>query len=178
MHCGQHKQCGTLVDSNDWSRYHTCKQSMTTKSLAAPMTVSDTSAEEGDGHRRTELDSHANMPVVGQHAYILAELGKYVDVNPFTPHYKALRAPIADAVVQYDSPYDGKTYILVLQNAIHDPSMTNNMLLLFMMREAGIVVRDMAKIHVETLTVEDHSITFVETGFRIPLSLWGYSPIS
>ena len=33
--------------------------------LAAAMTVSDASAEEGDGHPRTELDSHANMPAVG-----------------------------------------------------------------------------------------------------------------
>ena len=54
--------------------------------LAAVITVSDASAEEGHGHLRTELDSHANMPVAGQHAYILAESGKYVDVNPFTPH--------------------------------------------------------------------------------------------
>ena len=149
--------------------------------LVAVMTVSDTSAEEGDGHPRTELDSHANMLVVGQHAYILAELGTYVGVSPFTPHYKALRAPIVDAAVQYDSPYDGKTYILVLQNTIHVPLMTNNLLLPFMMREAGIVVRDMAKIHVEAPTVEDHSTTFMENGFRIPLSLWGvfsYFPTS
>ena len=40
-----------------------------------------------------------------------------------------------------------------------------------MMREAGIFVRDMAKIHVETPTVEEHSITFLEPGLRIPLSL-------
>ena len=33
--------------------------------LAAAMTVCDMSVEEGDGHPRTELDSHANMPVVG-----------------------------------------------------------------------------------------------------------------
>ena len=33
--------------------------------LEAAMTVSDTSAEEGDGQPRTELDSHVNMPVVG-----------------------------------------------------------------------------------------------------------------
>ena len=110
------------------------------------------------------------MCVVGQHVHILAESGKYVDVNPFTPQYKA---PIVDAAVQYDSPYDGKTYILVLWNAIHVPSMTNNLLLL---REAGIVVRDMAKIHAETPTVDDHSITFVDTGFRIPLSLSAVFP--
>ena len=30
-----------------------------------------------------ELDSHANMPVVGKHAYIIAETGKKVDVSPF-----------------------------------------------------------------------------------------------
>ena len=84
-----------------------------------------------------------------------------------------LRALIVDAAVQYDSPYDGKMYILVLWNAIHAPSMTNNLLPLFMMREAGIDVRDMAKTHAESPTVEDHSITFVETSFRIPLSLWG-----
>ena len=66
MHCGQHKQCRTLVDFNSWSRYHTRKQSMKIfDTLAAAMTVSDASAEEGDGHLRTELDSHANMPVVG-----------------------------------------------------------------------------------------------------------------
>jgi len=34
---------------------------------------------------RTELDSHANMPVVGRNAYVLAESGKTVDVSPFTP---------------------------------------------------------------------------------------------
>ena len=33
--------------------------------LAAAMTVSNVSAEQGDGQPRTELDSHANMPVVG-----------------------------------------------------------------------------------------------------------------
>ena len=33
--------------------------------LTAAMTVSDTPVEESDGHPTTELDSHANMPVVG-----------------------------------------------------------------------------------------------------------------
>ena len=37
-----------------------------------------------------ELDSHANMPVVGKHAYIIAETGKKADVSPFTPDYKPL----------------------------------------------------------------------------------------
>jgi hypothetical protein len=42
-----------------------------------------------------------------------------------------------------------------------------------MMREAGIIVRDTPKIHMEEPTKEDHALTFPETGFRIPLSLTG-----
>ena len=48
---------------------------------------------------RTELDSHANMPVVGKHAYIIDETGKKVDVSPFTPDYKLLTVPLVDAMV-------------------------------------------------------------------------------
>ena len=43
------------------------------------------------------------------------------------------------------------------------------------LREMGVTVNDIPKIHKEDPTVDDHAITFVETGFRIPLSLWGIS---
>ena len=130
---------------------------------------------------RTELDSHANMPVVGKHAYIIAETGKKVDVSPFTPDYKPLTVPLVDATVKYDNPYDGKTYILVLRNALYVPLMDHNLIPPFMLREMGVTVNDVPKIHKEDPTVDDHAITFAETGFRIPLSLWGifsYFPTS
>ena len=129
----------------------------------------------------TELDSHANMPVVGKHAYIIAETGKKVDVSPFTPDYKPLTVPLVDAMVKYDNPYDGKTYILVLRNVLYVPSMDHNLIPPFMLREMGVTVNDVPKIHKEDPTVDDHAITFAETGFRIPLSLWGifsYFPTS
>ena len=112
---------------------------------------------------RTELDSHANMPVVGKHAYIMAETGKKVDVLPFTPDYKLLTVPLVDATVKYDNPYDGKTYILVLHNALHVPSMDHNLIPPFMLREMGVTVNDVLKIHKEDPTVDDHAITFAET---------------
>ena len=46
---------------------------------------------------RTEIDSHANMQVVGKHSYIIAETGKKVDVSPSTPDYKPLTVPLVDA---------------------------------------------------------------------------------
>ena len=63
---------------------------------------------------RTELDSHANMAVIGHHAYILSTSDKMVEVNAFTPEHATIKAPLVDAALQYDSPYDGKSYILII----------------------------------------------------------------
>ena len=128
-----------------------------------------------------ELDSHTNMPVVGKHAYIIAETGKKVDVSPFTPDYKPLTVPLVDAMIRYDNPYNGKSYILVLQNALYVLSMDNNLIPPFMLREMGVTMNDVPKIHKEDPTVDDHVLMFMETGLRIPLSLWGifsYFPTS
>ena len=49
---------------------------------------------------RTELNSHANMPVVGRHAYIISDTGRIADVNAFAPAYDYMQVPIMDAAVQ------------------------------------------------------------------------------
>ena len=96
-----------------------------------------------------------------------------MEVNPFTPQYMAMTARLVDGALMYDCPYNGKSYILVVQNAIHIPSMDNNLIPPFMMREARIVVNQKAKIRTDDLKDSDHSITFNSTGFQIPLYLWG-----
>ena len=78
---------------------------------------------------RTELDSHANMPFVGHHAYIISDTGRIADVNAFTPDYDAMQVPIVDAAVQYDCSYDGCSYILIIRNPLHVLSMMKNNLL-------------------------------------------------
>ena len=121
------------------------------------------------------------MPVVGKHAYIIAETGKKVHVSPFTPDYKPLTVPLVDAMINYDNPYNRKSYILVLCNALNVSLVDNNLIIPFMLTEMGVTVNDVPKIHKENPTVDEHAITFVETGFRIPLSLWGifsYFPTS
>ena len=135
--------------------------------------MADETKEDSSDESRTELDSHANMPVVGRNAYILSESGETVSVAPFTPDYKPMRVRVVDAAIQYDCPYDGDAYILVIRNALYVPSMDNNLIPPFMMREAGIKISEVPKIHATNPTVEYHAISFPETGFRIPLSLWG-----
>ena len=84
---------------------------------------------------RTELDSHANMPVVSREALVVEQSGRTVEVSPFTPDYKPIKVEVVNAVVQNDSPLDGKEYMLVIQNALCVPSMNNNLIPPFIMRE-------------------------------------------
>ena len=69
----------------------------------------------------------------------------------------------------------------MLRNALYVPSMKHNLLPPFILRQAGVMVNDTPKIQVNEPTIDDHSILFTETGFRIPLLLWGifsYFPTS
>ena len=121
------------------------------------------------------------MPVVGSSAYIIAESGDSAEVNAFSPDYPTRTIPIVDAALQYESPHDGKTYILVIRNALYVPSMKNNLIPPFILREAGIEVNDVPKIHTKDPDETAHSLYFSETNFRLPLSLWGifsYLPVT
>jgi hypothetical protein len=82
-----------------------------------------------------------------------------------------MEVPLVDAAVRYDR--DGRVYILLIRNALYVPSLYHNLLPPFMMREAGVIVKDNPKIQLDDPSEEDHAITFPETGFRIPLFLSG-----
>ena len=78
---------------------------------------SDERSGENEGEEsmsRTDLDSHANMAVVGRHAYILSDTGRTADVNAFTPDYESMQVPIVDAAVQYECPYSGTLHVLII----------------------------------------------------------------
>ena len=146
--------------------------------LAAALTsaVCDESQMMDEGElsaSRTELDSHANMAVVGRNATVISKTGNKVDVSAFTPDYKPLTVEVVDAAVRYECPYSNTVAMLVIRNALHVPAMQHNLLPPFMMREAGIHVKDTPKIQIDDPSIEDHSIYFKETGLRIPLSLDG-----
>jgi hypothetical protein len=61
----------------------------------------------------------------------------------------------------------------LIRNSLYVPSLDYNLLPPFMVREAGVIVKDTPKIQLNDPSEEDHAITFPETGFTIPLSLWG-----
>ena len=64
----------------------------------------DDSDSEESTQARTDLDSHANMSVVGRNALIMSDTGNIVDVSPYTPDYEPLQVPVVDAAVKHDCP--------------------------------------------------------------------------
>ena len=117
--------------------------------------------EDVNKSSRTELDSHANMPGIGMNAYIC----ETVDVAPFSPDYKSISVELVDVALKYECPYSGEIKILIIRRGLHVPSMTCNLLPPFMLREAGITINEVPKIHVTSPTEEHHAITFQETNF-------------
>ena len=92
--------------------------------------------ESSDLEPKTDLDGHANMPIVGVGAAVLAEHNGICEISPYSPDHEPMLVPLVDAAVKYESPFDGRVHILVIQNALYVLSMTYNLLPPFMMKEA------------------------------------------
>ena len=103
--------------------------SLISKSICSIENVHDTSSP---AESRTELDSHTNMAVLGQHCTIVGDTGKTAKVNAFSPDCKALdNVKIVDAALKWHDPYSDELYIIRINNALHVPSMNNNLIPLF-----------------------------------------------
>ena len=97
--------------------------------------------------------------------HLSCQNGETVDVAPFTPDYNPIRVELVDAALKYDCSYSGESKILNIRRGLYDPSMSNNLLPLFMLREDGITINEVPKIHVSSPTEDHHSIMFQETNF-------------
>ena len=123
---------------------------------------------------RCELDSHANMVVIGTEAFYFESGGRVCDVSPYDKS-RVRTLPIKDAALAYDCPYTGSTTILIFRNTICVPEIKYNLIPPFILREAGITVNEQAKIHCKDPSEDDHAISFkdLSSDLRIPMSLNG-----
>ena len=124
---------------------------------------------------RTELDSHANMVLLGQHCFVFDNVhGRTCDVAPYDPSIRtAKKIPVVDAALMYDCPYTHKPYLLIVWNELYILTMENNLISLFIIREVGIKLNDVPKIHMKNPNEIDHTITFEFKNLRIPLQFNG-----
>ena len=104
--------------------------------------------EESSADPRSELDSHANMVVFGRHSFIFESTNRTCNVHPFDPSLGSSEGvPIVDGAIAIDCPYSHTTYILIARNVLYIPTMEINLIPPFIMREGGVTVNDVAKIH-------------------------------
>ena len=84
-----------------------------------------------------------------------------------------------DAAVAYDCPYTMQTYILTVRNALHVSSMPHNLIPPFVIREAGLVVNEVPRIHTDVKDLTDETHCIVAKGgeggaeLKIPMTLDG-----
>ena len=122
----------------------------------------------------TEMDSHANMVVVGSNATEIQDTGRFADVNDFANDVGQMkRVPFKDMKIAYDCPYQKKTYLLIMNNALNVPSMNHNLIPPLILDEAGLEVDTKPKIHSKNLSADSHSIFDTATELQIPLKLRG-----
>ena len=105
------------------------------------------------------FDSHANMVVLGALCWIISVSQERAAVSAFVDDVGQLPSvPIVDAVLAYDCPYTAKTILLVVRNALFIKSMQHHLIPPFILREAGLQVKEIPKQHCQDPTVSDHSI--------------------
>ena len=130
---------------------------------------------------RTELDSHANMVVLGQHcrhedpkAPSPGEPGsRYAIVSAFSLDHKPMRVQVVDACIGYWCPVNESTYILHFNDVLYVLSMDHNLISPFVLREAGFLVNDVPRIRCQDVTKDSHSIISDDGDLKIPLRLHG-----
>ena len=109
----------------------------------------------------TELDSHADSPVVGKSDAILEHAGKTVKVSGFSDSIgKPLQVPVVHAAVMFDDDVTGDSRILVINHALYLDDMEVNLVPPFMLRLAGVEVNECPNFLAKDPTLEHHSINF------------------
>ena len=112
--------------------------------------------DDDQGRLTTELDSHANMCVIGRQATIINRTGKHAEVRAFSQECRVLnKVPIVDAAFAYDCPSTMKTYLLIVRNALYVPTMEHNLIPPFILREGGMIVNDVPRIHCHDMIDRD-----------------------
>ena len=95
------------IFNGSWKNRHKMKPVINTKTVQLKSTTISNvkknvkfDISENSQEFKLELDSHANMHVMGKGAHV-EYTGKTADVNAFSHKYKTPKLPIVDAVIQY-----------------------------------------------------------------------------
>jgi hypothetical protein len=122
-----------------------------------------------------ELDSHADAACVGADCQVIAYTEKVCEVTPYHFSYAPMEdIPIVQAATAYTDPNSGKTYILIINEALYmGDTMSRSYINPNQMQHFGLIVNDVPKHLLPSPDDESHSIYIPSTDLRIPLQLKG-----
>ena len=103
---------------------------------------------------------------------MLNDTGQYSNVKVFSEDAGGIpKVPIVDAVIAYYFPHSMETYLLIVKNVLCVKSMVHYLFFPFILCEAGLILNDTPKIHIDNPSVEDHYLLDEESGLIITLKL-------
>ena len=130
----------------------------------------------------SELDTHANTCVVGRHSFIVDRHDLVVNISGYDPiKGTANDLEVVNAEITVYNINTGESQVVIINQAVHVPTMEHNPLCLTQMCMNGAVVNGTPNILLLDPTDDDHCVilkneTFEES-LRIPLSIKGVSSI-
>jgi len=124
----------------------------------------------------TDLDSHADTCVVGKRALIVHLMDKKVNVTGFDPAQgKVKDLDLVSAALAYDCPTTGEVTVLMVHQAVHVPTMENDLLCPMQMRLNDITLNECPKFMENNPNDRSHTLRARQDGeeLTIPLALRG-----
>ena len=126
--------------------------------------------------RGLDLDSHADMAVLGSNCYVFGDTGQTVDVYSYDPKMGSTKRAVMSGCFAYDDPESGEVKLLIVHQGLHVPHLSYSLIPPFQMRENDVIVNDRPKFQTKDPTEDDHAIIIERddlSKYRIPLSLRG-----
>jgi hypothetical protein len=125
---------------------------------------------------RTELDSHANMCVVSKQALVVLDHNQLVNFTGYNQAQGSTTFKVVSAALAYDSPANGQTVILVINQAVHIPELMVNLLCLMQMQVNNVIVNDVPRFLLKQQSATDHALVVMSIdhdSMILPLQLSG-----
>ena len=125
-----------------------------------------------------EIDNHADTCVVGKQALIIYDYERPVSVQAYDPSLGTQQYRTVSAVVGYECLRSGKTYLMVLHQAIEIPHLDHHLLCPMQCRMANIKVNETPKFLCQNPDSASHAVVArdpegSEEDLVFPLTLQG-----
>jgi hypothetical protein len=150
------KQVTTTKDSNDSEAWR-----------VAPVYVGIQHAglQDGSDTGYLELDSHADIAVLGANCRIFQETEWSVDVYGYDPSHGLTSRKIVSGVFAYDNPEDGICTLLIVHQGLHVPTMNSSLIPPYQMQaETQLSSKlDLEEHRVHTLQIYDQDATAISS---------------